>query len=153
MPKTNSRLPRDIKARLQAQKQRQFYVLTSLLILAAYIWISWHLYAGHKATNIGVCLSRNLLGIACPGCGTTRGVLAALHGHWQQALYYNPLSLLALAGLALLPFFLLYDFFKKENFTFRIYLAVERLLHKPAILIPVALLIALNWIWNIQKGI
>ncbi|GIV39941.1 MAG: hypothetical protein KatS3mg033_1741 [Thermonema sp.] len=145
--------PADIRNKLQVQKKKRFYAFTSLLVLAAYAWISWHLYAGHQAAKLGVCWSKNLLGIACPGCGTTRGMLAALQGYWQRALYYNPLSFPALMALALLPFFLLYDLIKKKTLTYSLYLLAERWLRRPAVLLPLAVLIVLNWLWNIQKEI
>lgn len=35
------------------------------------------------------CFVRQHVGIYCTGCGATRAVLAALHGHFLQSLYYN----------------------------------------------------------------
>lgn len=39
------------------------------------------------------CFFKRLTGIPCPGCGMTRAFLAILHGHLQQAIYYNILSI------------------------------------------------------------
>ncbi|MCS6789966.1 MAG: DUF2752 domain-containing protein [Bacteroidia bacterium] len=38
-------------------------------------------------------------GIECPGCGLTRGTQHMLHGEWEIALDYNPLSALVAGGL------------------------------------------------------
>lgn len=35
------------------------------------------------------CQIRRLTGVICPACGTTRAVLAMLHGHLLTALYYH----------------------------------------------------------------
>ena len=39
------------------------------------------------------CPLRTLTGIPCPLCGSTRGVIAAVHGHLGHALSLNPASL------------------------------------------------------------
>jgi hypothetical protein len=46
------------------------------------------------------------LHLYCPGCGSTRALAALLHGHFGQAMYYNPFFvmllplLLAFGGIA-----------------------------------------------------
>ncbi len=45
-----------------------------------------------------LCPFRRLTGLPCPGCGTTRMVVAALHGEFGQALALNPLFFLAAVG-------------------------------------------------------
>ncbi len=39
------------------------------------------------------CPLRALTGIPCPLCGSTRGVIAAVHGHLDDALVLNPASI------------------------------------------------------------
>ena len=49
------------------------------------------------------CPLRTITGVPCPLCGSTRGVIAAVHGHLGQALTLNPASLLTiLLAVALL---------------------------------------------------
>ncbi|MFQ5718700.1 MAG: DUF2752 domain-containing protein [Acidobacteriota bacterium] len=51
------------------------------------------------------CVVKATTGIPCPTCGGTRAAVALLHGHLLQALTWNPLVGLGLAGLALyLPY-------------------------------------------------
>jgi hypothetical protein len=42
------------------------------------------------------CPIHQLLGIECPGCGTTRALAALLHGHLHQAMQLNALFTLLL---------------------------------------------------------
>lgn len=42
------------------------------------------------------CPLRSVTGIPCPLCGSTRGVIAAVHGEVGRALTLNPASLLAI---------------------------------------------------------
>ena len=52
------------------------------------------------------CPVFHYLHLYCPGCGSTRALSALLHGHFSQAMYYNPLFvvllplLLSLGGIA-----------------------------------------------------
>jgi len=48
------------------------------------------------------CPLRTLTGVPCPLCGSTRGVIAAVHGDIGRALTLNPASLVVLALAALL---------------------------------------------------
>lgn len=53
--------------------------------------------------GVVLCTFRRLTGYPCPGCGSTRMVLALLHGHFAQAATLNPLAfVLLLAGIVLL---------------------------------------------------
>lgn len=47
----------------------------------------------------GVCPSRQLLGLSCPGCGLTRSLVALAHGQFTQAWAFNPAGLLWFAAL------------------------------------------------------
>lgn len=46
------------------------------------------------------CLSRLILRRRCPGCGMTRAVSCALHGHWRAAWRHNPRVVIVLPLLA-----------------------------------------------------
>lgn len=48
------------------------------------------------------CLSNQLFGIHCPGCGTTRALHSLLNAEFGQAIAYNPLAL-ALLPAVLVP--------------------------------------------------
>ena len=47
----------------------------------------------------GLCVSREYLGLPCPGCGMTRCFISLAHGEFGRALRFNP------AGLLLFGFF------------------------------------------------
>ncbi len=49
-----------------------------------------------------LCLFSTLTGIACPGCGMTRAVLAFLTGNFAASFRYHPLALPVLAQAAVL---------------------------------------------------
>ena len=39
-----------------------------------------------------LCLFRNITGIACPGCGMTRSLIATAHLHFEDAILFHPLG-------------------------------------------------------------
>jgi len=58
---------------------------------------------GHLPVHVvPACPLRTLTGIPCPLCGSTRGVIAAVHGHIGHALALNPASLAVLVLAAAL---------------------------------------------------
>jgi hypothetical protein len=52
-----------------------------------------------KSAFLPDCLFRALTGLACPGCGTTRGLHQLLHGNLAAAFQFNPFMILALPFL------------------------------------------------------
>lgn len=55
------------------------------------------------------CTFKNLTGLPCALCGGTRSAHALLQGNISSALYLNPLSLVAVALLAILSLLLLWE--------------------------------------------
>jgi hypothetical protein len=134
------------------KEKLRIYITLSIACIAAYIYlfiIIQHVY--HSELNL--CLIKNLTGIACPSCGSTRAVELLLNQQYKQALMLNPFSYLILAAMALLPFILMYDFILKKELTYQLYKKMEMQFKKPIIYIPSILLILVNWIWNITKGL
>ena len=93
-----------------------------------------------QSHNVGltVCTLKAVTGYPCPSCGTTRSASALIAGRWQEGLYTNPLG-----GVVLVW----------RNTLQQVYKRAGRILQKRYVWIPLAVLIALNWVWNIQKGL
>lgn len=72
-----------------------------LALLAA----AWLLREHGRAGWLPGCVFHRFTGLHCPGCGMTRGTVAALHGEFGWAFRHNPVGMvllpLAMAGLAL----------------------------------------------------
>jgi hypothetical protein len=66
-----------------------------VVVLGAPVLRQW---AGRR---IPMCIFRELTGLPCPGCGSTRAGLAILRGDLLAALAFNPLMTLALLGVGL----------------------------------------------------
>ena len=95
---------------------------------------------------------KQVTGIPCPSCGTTRAVVALFHGNLFQSLRWNPFGVIVAVIMVVSPLWIGYDLLRGSDSLFRVYGATERALSNlwPAILLG-GLVIA-NWIWNIVKG-
>lgn len=120
--------------------------------MAGYAWIACSL-TGLMPEDFTPCLFRNVTGLACPSCGTTRSLLLLIQGEWLQALMVNPLGYLALGGLIVIPLMLITDAVRQSNILYRSYLKTESIVRYKMVYVPVILLIAINWGWNIFKGL
>ena len=96
-----------------------------------------------QSHNVGltVCTLKAVTGYPCPSCGTTRSASALIAGRWQEGLY------------TITSLWLLYDALVWRNTLQQAYKRAGRILQKRYVWIPLAVLIALNWVWNIQKGL
>ena len=70
----------------------------TLLLVAAVVPVP----SGDGSHLLGLptlCPFRLLTGYPCPGCGITRALVCAAHGHWRDSLHFHPLGLPALCCL------------------------------------------------------
>lgn len=129
------------------------YWILSLLSLTSFGWIAYQLTC-HQHESIGLCLFKQVTGVACPSCGTTRSVLLLLEGQLQEGLLLNPLGLLALALLIIIPVWIVYDLALQKRSLLHVYTLAERKIQQHrSIYIPLITIIVLNWVWNIAKGL
>jgi hypothetical protein len=134
--------------------RNKLYVLVSTACAAGYIWLFIN-YQRSITENFepGLCLFKRVTGIPCPSCGSTRSVLSILKGDFVEALLWNPFGLIIMAILVLAPLWIIYDIvFHKDSF-FQVYNHTEIFLRRKWIAVPLILMVILNWIWNIHKGL
>src|SRR6187551_2412091 len=140
-------------------KPNQLYLLLTVLSIAGYGWLGFHLSQkeipkteqGHF--SLESCMFKSVTGIPCPACGTTRSVLHIAHGDVQQAALINPLGFVATLFLVLIPCWLLYDVVSKRRSLFHTYARAEQIIKtKRWVALPLILLVLMNWMWNIIKS-
>jgi len=132
---------------------RKIYWILSLLALGSYVWIGYHLHT-HSQDADTLCLFKSATGIPCPSCGITRSVLLLAQGEVMQAVWINPLGILAALLLIIIPVWIGVDLARNKLSLLAVYNRGEELIrsHK-LIYIPLIMLVMLNWIWNISKGL
>ena len=131
----------------------RFYLLMVVLLIIGWIWIFLNFNYNYSDTKgHEVCFFKMITGISCPSCGSTRSVINLLKGNWFQGLYINPLGIIVLLFMLIVPFWLLYDIALKKNGLFRAFKYTEKILKTKWSVLLIFLLV-LNWIWSINKGL
>ena len=106
-----------------------------------------------KNIHFGLCIFKNITGVPCPSCGTTRAIQLILHGKIIESLYMNPFGIIVAILMTVAPFWILYDVIvQKESFLF-FYKKSEETIRIKWLSIVLIILVILNWIWNIYKGL
>lgn len=77
--------------------------------------------------------------------------MCIMSGEWTEALLTNPLGYLAAVLLLITPVWICIDLALHTDSLLRAYNTTVSVVQRPAVYIPLALLLLLNWIWNIMK--
>lgn len=132
---------------------RKIYIFLFMAIVAGYLWL-YHASSIKPDSDQTVCLFKNITNLPCPSCGTTRSVICLLHGDIIDALCSNnPLGIFVLMIMIITPFWILYDLVTVRTTLYRFYRVMEEFLRKPFVAVPVIILVLINWLWNISKGL
>jgi hypothetical protein len=132
----------------------KLYLTLLTACLTGYIWI----YHGVSSNIIDkksmvVCPIKHVSGLPCPSCGTTRSVVSLLNGNFAEAFHINPIGYLIAIIMVLMPLWIITDVLLRKNSFQLFYLKFESIIAKPQFAIPLILLLFMNWIWNITKGL
>jgi hypothetical protein len=130
----------------------RFYIFLSLFFITGILWLLInHTGAKPLYAETGICWVKNMYGIPCPSCGITRSVTAMLAGSFGEALYLNPFGFLVFIMMLTVPGWILFDVISAKKTLFLVFIRAERVVRKKPIAIALALLVLLNWIWNMIK--
>jgi Protein of unknown function (DUF2752) len=134
--------------------RNKLYFLLSTACTFGYIWLTITIIR-HTSGRPGleVCLFKHLTTIPCPSCGSIRSILALLNGNIADSLYWNPFGLIIFTILVASPVWIIYDMITQKASLFRFYLKTEHFLNQKRVAIPALILVLVNWIWNIYKGV
>ena len=123
------------------------HVIAIFAIISGYVFtllFGSELSSHHFTT----CLFKNITGYPCPGCGMGRASLFLFHGEILKSLYTNPFAI---------PFFLaavtalVWSIFDLVNGIPSLGKLFTKKLPTPYI-IGLFILLAINWGWNVFKG-
>ena len=132
----------------------KLYALLIVACAAGYAWLFFSLARElSEKKAVGVCLLKQATGVPCPSCGSTRAALSLLHGNFMQSLLINPFGVIIVAIMLIAPIWIFVDIASRKSTLLEFYARTETILKKPGIAIPLVLLVAINWIWNITKGL
>lgn len=131
---------------------KKIYWILGSLSLIGYAWIGFNAGHIHQHETLTLCLFKNVTGIPCPACGTTRSILLLLNGNFMDAFTLNPFGVLAAVLLVIIPGWIAWDILKKKSSLLFMYrLTEQKIQTKKALYLPMIGLTLLNWFWNITK--
>jgi hypothetical protein len=96
---------------------------------------------------------KNVTSFPCPSCGTTRAVQLLFKGDFTASVLTNPFGIIVSGSMLILPFWIVIDLILKKETFYTFYNKMESILKQKYIAIPLIILVVLNWIWNINKGL
>ena len=134
--------------------RNKLYTMLLTACAAGYIWI-YFIISGQLTdkNSVQICLIKNMTNIPCPSCGTTRSVLSLLNGNFSQALHLNPMGFIVASIMILSPIWIVIDFARSSSSLFNFYRKAEFYLIKAKYSVPLIVLLIINWMWNITKGV
>jgi len=129
-----------------------FFLFTACAV--GFIWITITYKQGPlNEGESGVCLFKRITKIPCPSCGSTRSVVSLLKGDIIGAVMWNPLGIILLTLLVLTPIWIFGDLLGKKSTLFIFYNKSEHFFRRKWVATSAILIVLLNWIWNIYKGV
>jgi len=129
-------------------------MLVLIACVAGYLWLAFNIHQeNNKIDGVEACLFKRVTNMPCPSCGSTRAILSLTNGNLADALYANPVGFILAFILMVAPFWIIADFIRRKDSFFRLYQRMEKILNKPQYAIPLLLLVVMNWIWNVSKGL
>ena len=106
-----------------------------------------------ESSHLKFCIIKSITGYPCPSCGTTRAVKLFLKGDFYTSIQMNPFGIIVAILMITVPFWILFDLITKKETFYKNYKKSELILRKKPLAIILIILVILNWIWNIKKGL
>jgi hypothetical protein len=132
--------------------KNKLYSVLLIVVFSGYSYLYYSLYHSINS-NVSFCIFKNVTGFPCPSCGTTRAVQLFLQGDFVASLQMNPFGILVAILMVVLPFWIVYDVLTHQQTFFINYKKVESIVRTKWLAILLIILVLINWIWNIKKGL
>ena len=132
--------------------RNKLYTITVTACVVGYIWIYYGLNPINNTSFRG-CLIKQLTNIPCPSCGSSRSINLIMKGAFFESLKTNPLGYIIVLILIVSPIWIIIDVITKNENFYLFYKKIEAILKKRNYALPLILIVIINWIWNITKGL
>jgi len=131
---------------------RKFYFLILFFCALGFFWIFFN-KNDLIPKGISFCFIKNVSGFPCPTCGTTRSIIFLINGYFHRSLLINPLGILYFFFILLLPIWILCDLVFSKKTLLNFYNGIKLKVKKKKFYVILVILICINWVWNIKKGL
>ncbi|WP_344822865.1 DUF2752 domain-containing protein [Rurimicrobium arvi] len=128
-------------------------IITFAVCLTGYVWLYYATTKHYRNNPVKVCLIKYLTNLPCPSCGSTRAVISLSNGDFIAALEYNPMGYLIALIMLVLPFWIFFDMITTKFTLISFYDKLNEHLKNRGVALFLILVVLMNWIWNIWKGL
>jgi len=137
-----------------ALSRNNLYSILLAASVAGYIWLYYCITSNlSENKTVEVCLIKHATNLPCPSCGSTRSIISITKGNFIEALDLNPIGYVVALIMLIAPVWIIVDLILRNNALFLFFQKIETFIKKPKYAIPLILLVIINWIWNITKGL
>jgi len=137
-----------------ALSRNNLYSILLAASVAGYIWLYYCITSNlSENKTVEVCLIKHATNLPCPSCGSTRSIISITKGNFIEALDLNPIGYVIALIMLIAPVWIIVDLISRNNALFLFFQKIETFIKKPKYAIPLILLVIINWIWNIRKGL
>ena len=132
--------------------KNKLYLVILIACLIGFLYLFYSINHS-ESSHLSVCIIKNAIGYPCPSCGTTRAVKILLKGDFISSLQMNPFGIIVAILMVVLPIWIVLDLITQKETFFTYYKKTEILLRTRWLAVFLIVLVILNWIWNIKKGL
>lgn len=132
--------------------KNKLYAFILIACLVGFLYLFYSINYS-ESSHLKFCIIKNATGYPCPSCGTTRAVKLFLKGYFYNSIQMNPFGILVSILMLVLPFWIVYDVITHKDTFYTNYKKTETILKTRWLAIMLIVLVLLNWIWNIKKGL
>lgn len=134
-------------------KKNGLYAILAIACFFGYLWLGYSVWSEKSSTvpGLNACFIKQVTGIPCPSCGTTRSVRLVLKGDLEAAVMMNPMGIIVAILMAVIPLWLLFDVVTGKQTLFINYKKAEEVIRLKWVAIVLVFLVIINWTWNIYK--
>ena len=132
----------------------KLYILLATACFLGYLYVGFVLLKDHylPKADFQVCIFKNWTSYPCLTCGTTRSVkLLLLERDFYGALMMNPMGVIVVIIMAVIPVWLVFDVVTKRQSLFEKYVKTVKIISTRYVVALLIALVLLNWVWNINK--
>ena len=130
----------------------KLYVVILIACLSGFLYLLYSINYS-ESSNLKFCIIKNVTGYPCPSCGTTRAVKMLLKEDFLSSFQMNPFGIIVAILMIVLPTWIVFDLATHKETFFKNYQKAETILRTRWIAVFLIVLVILNWIWNIKKGL
>ena len=132
--------------------KNKLYLFIIVACITGFSYLYFNTYRSNTS-SLNLCMVKNITGYPCPSCGTTRAIQLLIKNNWMASLQMNPFGILVAILMVVLPSWIVFDAITKKETFFKSYKKAEAVIRTKWLAIFLIVLVLLNWIWNLKKGL